>query len=109
MNIPPPDGAHWITTPVLAGVLGSVVGLRWSPGITWPERLTNVGIGLGCAIFLTPGAAEWAGITSPKALAALSFAAGMFGLSLSAALADGIRQTKFGDVIASWLIRKPGP
>ena len=100
----PSDGL--ITSHAVAGLLGSLVGLKWAPGGTWPERAANVGVALGCAIYVTPGAAEWLGIVSPKALSALSFIAGMFGLSLSAAVADGLRQAKFGDIISSWLTRR---
>ena len=101
-----PDADAIVNSHVLAGLLGSLVGLKWAPGATWAERAANVGVGFGCAVYITPGAAEWMGIVSPRALAALSFAAGMFGLSLAAALSDGIKQTKAGDIITSWLTRR---
>ena len=102
----PPDGESLINSHVLAGLLGSLVGLKWAPGATWAERAANVGVGFGCAVYITPGAAEWFAITSPRALAALSFAAGMFGLSVAAAVADGIKQTRAGDILTSWLTRR---
>jgi hypothetical protein len=37
--------------PLAAGVLGSIVGLRLAPGLSWLERLTNVITGSLCAGF----------------------------------------------------------
>lgn len=102
----PPDVDPIINSHIVAGLLGSLVGLKWAPGASWGERVTNVAIGFGCAVYLTPGAAEWTGVESPRALAALSFAAGMFGLSLAAAVMDGIKQARVADVLSSWLTRR---
>jgi hypothetical protein len=101
-----PDTESIISSHIVAGLLGSLVGLKWAPGGSWLERAANVGIGFGCAIYVTPGAAEWTGVTSPRALAALSFAAGMFGLSFAGAVSEGIKQTRFGDLLTSWLTRR---
>ena len=106
MAMQPPDSDGIISSHVLAGLLGSLVGLRWAPGATWVERVANVAIGFGCAVYITPGVAEWTGIDKPRALAALSFATGMFGLSLSAAVVDVIKQARFADVLSSWLTRR---
>ena len=103
-----PDTEAVVNSHIVAGLLGSLVGLKWAPGATWLERVTNVAVGFGCAVYLTPGGAEWLGVESPRALAAMSFAAGMFGLSFAAAVSTGIRETEVGAIISSWLTRR-GP
>ncbi|WP_288046392.1 hypothetical protein [Sphingomonas sp.] len=32
----------WASLPLVAGVVGSLVGLRFVPGLTWTERLMNL-------------------------------------------------------------------
>lgn len=108
MNLTPPGEGHIINSHIAAGLLGSIVGLKWAPGTTWVERVTNVECGFGCSVYLAPGGAEWLGVESPRALAAMSFAMGMFGLSLAAAVSQFIKSTEFGAIISSWLTRK-GP
>ena len=95
-----------LSSNLVAGLLGALIGLKWAPGKSWLERVANVVTGFGCAVYLTPGGAEWLGVESPRALAALSFAVGMFGLSLAAAISDGIKQTRLGEALTSWLTRR---
>lgn len=95
-----------MTSYTLSAFLGSLVALRWAPGATWLGRAGNVSAGFAVAVFLTPGLAEWAGVTSPRALSALSFAGGMFGLSLTHAAVEAIRVAPFGAILTSWLSRK---
>ena len=36
--------------PLAAGIIGSLVGLRLAPGLSWLERLTNVAAGSVCVV-----------------------------------------------------------
>jgi hypothetical protein len=108
MTWPHQGESQVIDSHIVAGLLGSLLGLKWAPGASWLERLANVGIGFGCAVYLAPGVAEWMGVQSARGLAAMIFAMGMFGQSLAAAAAQFIRSADFGAIIASWLPRR-GP
>lgn len=104
----PPDPESLLHSHILAGVAGSLVGLRWAPGATWLERAGNLLAGCGCAVYVTPGIAEWADIHSPRSLAALSFAVGMFGLSIAAAVVQALRDAKLGEALESLIRRGNG-
>ena len=106
MTTPTPWHETALSSHVLAGLLGSMVALRWAPGATWGERVCNVGAGFACAVYLTPAAAEWFEITSPRGVAAMAFAAGMFGLSLAAAVVEAIKSADLGEVLRGWLSRR---
>lgn len=93
--------------PATAGLFGSLIALKFAPGAGWIERVTNVAAGTVCAAYLAPWLAEFMGVASAQGIAALSFGVGLFGLSLAAAIAQGIRDKGF-DLIAGWLPGKKG-
>lgn len=88
------------------GALGSVVALKFAPGVSWAERAFNVLAGSMCAGFCAPALAEWLRIGTPGMLAFMAFAVGLFGLSLTAALLQGIRDLRVADIISGWVSRK---
>jgi hypothetical protein len=92
--------------PAVAGVAGSLVALRFSPGETWGERLFNFICGSLCAILLAPAVAEFLSLTSHAMLSGLSFAIGLFGLSIAAALSHGLKGVNLAEVITGWIGRK---
>jgi len=94
--------------PFMAGALGALATLRFAPGASWWERATNVLAGSVCAGYCAPALAEWWRITQPGIHAALAFGVGMFGLSLAAAITQGIRDTRVAEIIAGWLSRSKG-
>jgi hypothetical protein len=100
------DIDHWLHTPLVAGILGSMVGLRWVPGLSWLERLGNVVAGSATAVYAAPVAAEWMQVSSAGMLAGLAFGVGIFGLSLAAAVLQGVRELHVADIVTSWLGRK---
>lgn len=91
--------------PLAAGVLGALVGLRFAPGISWVERLANVATGTVFAGYVAPAAGEVFSLTSVPMLSGLSFAVGMFGMSLAAAVLQGVRDVKWGEVFTGWVSR----
>lgn len=90
-------------THFVVGVAGSVVGLRFAPGQTWPERAFNVLAGGLSAHYAAPGIAEWLRWTSPGSNSALAFGIGLFGLAIAAAVMEGIRATRLGEYFNNWL------
>lgn len=92
--------------PFMAGALGALATLRFAPGASWWERATNVLAGSVCAGYCAPALAEWWSIASPCMHSALAFGVGMFGLSLAAAITQGIRDTRVGEIISGWISRK---
>jgi len=101
------DPDRVIRSPFAAGALGSLVALRFAPGASWAERAFNVVTGSLCAGFLGPAVADWLHVTSPNMTAGMNFGVGMFGLSLAAAITQGIKDTKFAEILGGWL-RKGG-
>lgn len=95
-----------IRNPFAAGALGGLVALKFAPGQSWLERAGNVGAGSLSAGFAGPGLVDWLQITSHGLQSGVSFGVGMFGLSLAAALIEGIRQVRLGEIITGWISRR---
>jgi hypothetical protein len=93
-------------SPLAAGVAGSVIGLRFAPGLNWIERAANVMAGSLTAAYATPGIASFFDVTKPEMLSAMAFALGLFGLSLAAAAMQGVRELKVAEIISGWISRK---
>lgn len=94
--------------PFAVGSAGAVVSLKFVPGPTWAERAFNVLTGCLCAGFLAPAAAEWFHMTSRGLQFGLAFLVGMFGLSVAAAVASGLRDLKLAEMVAGWLPGRKG-
>lgn len=101
------DFERALRSPFLVGALGACVSLRFAPGETWTERVCNVAAGAICSGFCAPALTEWLAVKSPGMQSFCAFAVGMFGLSLAAAVAAGMRSTDMGAIIKGWLSR-PG-
>lgn len=95
-----------LNNPILASFLGAVVGLRFAPGLTWIERVGNVAAGMVLAVYAAPALTDYLQVAKPGMLAGLSFAVGLFGLSLAAAVTNAIRQANLAEWAGSWLRRK---
>ena len=93
-------------SPMLASALGVLVGLRFAPGKTLWERLVNVFSGLLLAAYTAPALLEWLAVSSAGISAAVAFLIGLFGLSLAAAVSDGIRNLRMDEIFSSWMKRK---
>jgi hypothetical protein len=100
------DPGGLVRNPFAAGALGALVGLKFTPGATWPERVANVVAGGLCAGYGAPALSDWLHVTSPHLASGLAFGVGLFGLSLAAAVWQGIRDVKVGEVITGWISRK---
>ena len=91
---------------VVIGAMGSIVALRFAPGASWLERAGNVFAGSLCASYLTPAAGHWMGVDSVGALGALAFLIGLFGLSMTSALLQALRELRLAEIIGGWISRK---
>ena len=100
------DIERTVRSPWAAGLLGSIVALKFAPGTTWPERAVNVGAGALCAGFCAPALVDWLHIEPVSMRSGAAFAVGMFGLSVAAAVIDGVRELKLAEVITGWISRK---
>lgn len=93
-------------SPWAAGALGSVVGLRFVPGLTWMTRAFNAASGTACAGFVGPALSDWLRIEGASVQAGLAFGVGMFGLSIAVAAVEAIRAVGWADVIRGWISRR---
>lgn len=100
------DPQKIIVHPYVPGAVGAAIGLKFSPGNSWVERATNVASGWACSLFITPIVVEFFKIRTQGFTYGLSFLIGLFGLSIMAAMFDGLRQVKFGEIITGWLSKK---
>lgn len=89
--------------PLVAGLAGALIGLRFAPGAGWLDRLINVVSGGAIAGYVGPAAAEFLALPSPAARSALGFALGLFGISLATVLMQALRDLKLGEILAERL------
>lgn len=101
------DPERAMRSPWAAGALGSVVALKFAPGMSWGERAFNVVCGALSAGFVAPPLCEYLHLTSAMAQSGAAFLVGLFGLSLAAALVEAVRVVGWGDVIRGWVSRRP--
>ena len=85
------------------GFTGSLVALRFTPGLTYFERISNALSGSAVAGFVTPALVDWQHVTSPGLAGGFAFLLGLFGMSLSAAIFSAIRDLKLAETLTSWL------
>ena len=94
-------------TMLVAAFLGAVLSLKFVDGhITWPQRIIMAFGGTFFAVYVSPLISDL--IKASESMErALTFLVGLFGLTLASAIFTAIRETKFGEVLSSW-IKKPG-
>lgn len=100
------DPHRIITHPLTAGIGGALAGLRFAPGLSWPERVVNVASGAACAGWIAPAAVNLFDLASGSAESALAFLIGMFGMSIAAAVTEAVRALRLADIIAGWISRR---
>lgn len=94
-------------SPFAVGAVGALItALKFTPGAGWKERALNVACGSAAAGFITPALTEWLKMTSHAYVSGAAFLLGLLGMSLAAAVLEGIRNTKFGEAATSWITRK---
>lgn len=92
---------------IVAGVLGSIVSLKFVPDVTtWSSRIYLTTGGSVGAWYVAPGVSElltWSG----RVEIALTFALGIMFMSLAGAIVGAIRDAKLSEAITTWF-KKPG-
>lgn len=99
------DPQRVVTHPVMAGLLGAFAGLKFAPGLTWPERFFNVVCGASCAAYISPAIGELFDLSTQYKQSGLAFLIGMFGMSIAASIMAAIRDYPLGEIIKKWLTR----
>lgn len=95
-------------SPLTAGAFGSMIGLKFIPGLLWIDRFANFCSGMACSIYVAPIISEVLGLTTIPKQNGLAFLMGLFSVSITAAIIDGIRNVKVADIIDSWAKRGGG-
>jgi len=98
-----------VASPLTAGALGAVIGLKFVPGVLWIERLINFCAGVACSIYLAPAVGEMLNLSSVAKQNGLAFVMGLFSVSIAAAIFEGIRNLKVAEIIESYVKRRGGP
>jgi len=92
---------------LLWGLIGACLSMYFAqPGMHWLTRLVYCSGGAACAYVGAPALAEYFTL-SEAATGAVGFVLGVFGMSLLAALQTIIRESKWGEQIATW-VKRPG-
>lgn len=104
MNID--DMERLARSPFVTGALGGLVtALRFMPGASWAERAVNVGAGSLTAGYLSPALVQFLQLHEGYAYGA-AFVVGMLGLSVVAAVMQGLRELKLAEILTGWLSRR---
>jgi peptidoglycan/LPS O-acetylase OafA/YrhL len=91
------------TNPFVASFMGALVGLKAWPGTSWLDKASNLTLGFLISIIAGPAIVDYLGVSSPRIGAAIAFVCGATGLVLYASVIEGIRQTKFAEIVTRWL------
>ncbi|OWQ92040.1 hypothetical protein CDN99_06690 [Roseateles aquatilis] len=100
------DPDRVLSSPFTVGGFGAVVALKFAPGTSWWERVTNVASGALAAGYLAPALVDWLQLKTPGLANASAFVIGLLGMSLIAALLQGIRDLKLAEILSGWLARR---
>lgn len=96
-------------SPFTVGAIGALItAVKFTPGATWPERAFNVASGSAAAGFITPSVTAWLKLSEQSYVSGAAFILGLVGMSLAAAVLQGIKETHLGQIITGWLERRPG-
>ena len=94
-------------SPFTVGAIGALItAVKFTPGASFGERAFNVLAGSAAAGFITPALIEWLNMKSPAYASGAAFVFGLVGMSLAAALLQGIKDTPLGQILTGWLSRK---
>lgn len=101
------DPERIASSPFVPGALGALVtALKFTPGATWPERVVNVVAGSLVAGYVAPPLLEYLRVASPSAMGGAAFMLGLLSMSIVAAVLSAVRETKWAEIVTSWLARK---
>jgi len=96
--------AGLFSNPFVIGGLGSLVGLRLAPEVTWWGRSTSITCGLLTAGYVAPGLTEW--LRLPTLVNLFAFMIGLLGMNFLASVYKGITSIDIGAIITGWISRR---
>ena len=79
--------------PAVAGVVGSLLSLKWVPGDSWKEKAFSFGCGMGVVLFLVPAGLAYLEIKTAWAPPAFGFMGGLVGMNLIGKFVEFVRNT----------------
>jgi len=88
------------------GILGSAVSMRFVTQMGLAKGATAIVSGGLTAMAATPIVGFIFGIVNEDVLYGVAFFMGLFGLSLTASVFDAIKNTKWTEILESWLRKK---
>src|SRR6478735_4613703 len=100
------DPDRVLSSPFTVGGFGAIVALKFAPGGSWWERVTNVASGALASGYMAPALVDWLQLKTPGLANASAFVIGLLGMSLIAALLEGIRNLKLAEILQGWLARR---
>ncbi len=101
------DPEKIVSSPFTIGALGAfVAAIKFTPGSSWLEKFVNVISGALIAGFLAPALVDFLKMSSPSYQSGAAFAVGLLGMSVVAAVIQGIKDTPLGVIITGWLSKK---
>jgi hypothetical protein len=105
------DFQSWVSDlskePGFAGMLGSLLSLRWMPGMSWKQKAFSLAGGFAVAWYLVPFALESLTITSKSAPTAFGFLGGFIGLNLLGKMWTYVAETTFGELLSKFWSKSP--
>lgn len=88
--------------PTFAGVVGSLLSLRWAPGDHWREKVVSFVCGMAFAVFAAPSLIDAMAVKWANAQSLFAFLMGLLGMNLVAKFFEFLRTTSLADLISTW-------
>lgn len=95
-----------IASPFFVGLIGALVGLKFSPGSGLLQRLTNVMCGAAIAGYCAQPLGDWLRLDKHSDVLGVAFVCGILGLSIIAAAVRAIGELKIAEIVTGWLSRR---
>ncbi len=87
--------------PTVAGVVGSLLSLKWAPGEDWKTKFVSFLCGLAWAVFGAKAIISAMGVTWDNAQTLFAFLLGLLGMNLTAKISEFVKTTSVADIIAT--------
>lgn len=96
-----------VKSPFAVGAVGAAVAaLKATPGASVWEKSINVFSGAVLSGFLTPPLTDYLRMTAESYRNGAAFMLGLLSMSLVAAVLGAMKDTKWSDILGSWLSRR---
>jgi len=93
--------------PFAIGAAGAIVSLKFAPGSSWQERLTNISAGALLAGFASPALCHYFSMDTAEMTNAMAFTVGLFGMNFVASAWVWVKNMQPSDFFP-WVRRNGG-